>query len=79
MRKLTCRQLDGPCDEVFKGETAMEISDKGGAHVMTTTDDAHKEAREMMKFKDKDKKASENFKNWKKKVLLPAWNAAKEM
>ena len=38
----------GGCDEVFEGETAMDIAKACGMHFMSSTDDAHKEGREMM-------------------------------
>jgi len=28
MKKFTCREMGGPCDEVLAGETAMDIAKK---------------------------------------------------
>ena len=48
MKKFTCREMGGPCDEVFEGVTAEEVGNKGGQHFMGSTDDAHKAMREQM-------------------------------
>jgi len=54
--------MGGVCDEVFEG-TAEEIAEKGKAHVMGATDDAHKELGEKMKTLSEEdhKKWWENF------------------
>ena len=36
------------CDQVFEGETAMDIAKECGMHFMSSSDNAHKEGREMM-------------------------------
>jgi len=54
MKKFTCKELGGPCDEVFEGETAKEVGDKGGAHIMSSTDEAHAELREKMASSSKE-------------------------
>ncbi len=48
MKKFTCKELGGSCDEVFSGATAEEVVKKGGQHIMTSTDEAHKPVRERM-------------------------------
>ena len=48
MKKFTCREMGGPCDEVMEGETAMEVAQKGHTHIMSTTDEAHAPVREQM-------------------------------
>ena len=56
MKKFTCKEMGGVCDEVFWGETYKEVGKKGGAHIMGSTDKAHKPLRERMaKSSDKDK------------------------
>ncbi len=71
MKKFTCKEMGGPCDEVFSGTTHKEVGDKGGKHIMTSTDEAHKPIREQLA------KSSEEEKNkwwtwfkgeWDKKV-----------
>ena len=50
MKKFICKEMKmkGGCDQVFEGETAMDIAKACGMHFMNSTDDAHKEGREMM-------------------------------
>ena len=50
MKKFICREMrmKGGCDQVFEGETTMDIAKACGMHFMNSTDDAHKEGREMM-------------------------------
>ena len=60
MKKFTCREIGGPCDEVFEGETAMDIARQNGAHWMGTTDEAHKPMRDMMTKNPSE----ENRKKW---------------
>jgi len=70
MKKFTCKELGGVCDEVFEGETHTEVGEKGGAHIMGSTDEAHKSMREhMAKTSEEDKnKWWEWFKGeWDKK------------
>jgi len=56
MKKFTCREMGGSCDEVFEGETAKEVGEKGGMHIMNSTDEAHKPIRDRMeKSTEEDK------------------------
>ncbi len=56
MKKFTCKEMSGPCDEVFEGATAQEVADMGGQHIMSSTDEAHKAMREQMaKSSEEDK------------------------
>lgn len=52
MKTMTCRELGGPCDEAFQGETSEEIMNAGAAHLMEMAakdaDEGHKEAAKMM-------------------------------
>lgn len=51
MKKFTCREImngGGGCDEVFEGETAMDIAKQCSKHSMNSTDEAHKPMRDMM-------------------------------
>src|SRR6266852_2853792 len=48
MKKFTCKEMGGPCEEVHRGATAMEIAKQNFAHIMATTDNAHKQMREQM-------------------------------
>jgi len=48
MARFTCKELGGVCDEIFEGETHREVGEKGGAHIMSSIDEAHKPVRERM-------------------------------
>ena len=50
MKKFICNEMKmgGGCDQVFEGETPMDIAKACGTHFMESTDDAHKAGREMM-------------------------------
>ena len=54
MKKATCKQLAGACDEVITGNTPEEMGEKSRAHAMKMVesgDEAHKVAMdEMMKM-----------------------------
>ena len=65
MKKFICKEMrmNGGCDEVFEGETAMDIAKQNGAHWMSTTDDAHKAGREMMTA-GPDEKAKKEWWDW---------------
>ena len=44
MKKFTCKEImngAGGCDEVFKGETAMDIAKQSSKHFMSSTDETH--------------------------------------
>lgn len=47
---MTCAQLGGPvnCAVAFTGNSLEEIAGQGGTHLMSTTDEDHKAARDMM-------------------------------
>lgn len=52
MKKLTCRDLGGPCDVEITGNSFEEIGRKSHAHVMAQIndgDEAHKAAANRMK------------------------------
>ena len=56
MKTFTCKEMGGPCDEAFEGSAAEEVGNKGGQHIMSSTDDAHKPMREQMaKSSEEDK------------------------
>lgn len=48
MKKITCKDMGGVCNEVFEGNTYREVGEKGGAHIMSTTDEAHAKLREQL-------------------------------
>lgn len=48
MKTFTCKELGGVCDAAFEGETYKEVGEKGGAHIMSSTDGAHKPLREQL-------------------------------
>jgi predicted small metal-binding protein len=52
MKKLTCRDLGGPCDEEITGNSFEEIGSRCRAHVMeqiSSGDEAHRTAATKMK------------------------------
>jgi len=52
MKTMTCRQLGGPCDLAFHGDTAdhvIKAQDKHLKEMVANGDDAHRAARESMK------------------------------
>ena len=52
MKKLTCRDLGGPCDMELTGDSFQEIGQKSYAHVMEQIkngEEAHKAAAENMR------------------------------
>lgn len=51
MKKTTCNNLGGACDEVLTGETVSEMGENSKNHVMQKVqagDEAHKNAMEEM-------------------------------
>ena len=70
MKTFTCKEMGGPCDAEFSGETHEEVGKKGGEHVMGSTDEAHKAMRDQMASSGEEEKAKwwEWFKaEWDKK------------
>jgi hypothetical protein len=66
MKKSTCNNLAGACDEIITGETSVEMGENSRNHVMQKVqagDQAHKKAMdEMMAWSPDDQKAW--FKNF---------------
>lgn len=50
MKTFICNEMKmkGGCSQVFEGETVMDIAKACGMHFMGSTDEAHREGREMM-------------------------------
>ncbi len=51
MKKTTCKNLGGACDEIIVGETAGEMGENSKQHVMKLVqagDERHKKAMEEM-------------------------------
>lgn len=51
MKKATCNNLGGACDEVITGETSVEMAENSRNHVMKkiqSGDEAHKKAMDAM-------------------------------
>lgn len=57
MKKFTCREMGGPCDEAFEGVTMYDVAGLGGKHIMSSTDEAHKPMRNMMANSSKEDQA----------------------
>ncbi len=54
MKTMTCRQLGGPCDLAHHGESADDVINAQDQHlkqVVKEGDEAHREARQEMKFR----------------------------
>jgi hypothetical protein len=52
MKTMTCKQMGGPCDAEFHGETADEVikaQDKHLKEMVASGDEAHESAHEAMK------------------------------
>lgn len=52
MKTMTCRQMGGPCDHAFQGETADQVIKAQDRHLKEMVkggDEAHRPAREAMK------------------------------
>ncbi len=52
MKTMTCRQMGGPCDAAFRGETADEViksQDKHLREAVAGGDEIHRDARDAMK------------------------------
>ena len=65
MKKFTCKEMgmgEG-CDDVFEGETVMDIAKACHTHFMNSTDLAHKEGREMM-IKGPNKEEQDKWWAW---------------
>ena len=57
MKTMTCRQMDGPCDSSFHGNTADDVIKAQDRHLkdmVASGDEAHKSALEMMKARWKN-------------------------
>lgn len=51
MKTMTCRQMGGPCDAPFHGNTADDVIKAQDAHLkemVASGDEAHKSAAKMM-------------------------------
>ena len=66
MKSMTCKELDGVCDEVIRGETPEEMIKNSQEHAMSADDDAHKDKMKQMGEMSTDpesvKKYMEDFK-----------------
>jgi len=66
MKSMTCKELDGVCDEEIKGETPEEMMKNSQEHAMSANDDAHKNKMKQMGEMPKDpetiKKYMDDFK-----------------
>ena len=51
MKTMTCKQMGGPCDAAFRGETADEVIKQQDKHLrerVASGDETHESARKMM-------------------------------
>ena len=56
-------KMDTGCDKEFEGETPMDVMQACAEHYMSSTDDAHKEGKEMMNQEQTDETEQEK-KKW---------------
>ena len=57
MKTMTCRQMGGPCDLAFHGDTADEVikaQDKHLKEAVAAGDETHREARDQMRSRWKN-------------------------
>lgn len=69
MKKMTCKELYGPCDELIHGETAEEMMENSKKHAMEMVakgDRVHIDAMEDMKKQHMDMNP-EAVKQWMEK------------
>lgn len=70
MKKMTCKQLGGACDKVFKAETFEEmakLSQEHGQEMFAKNDVPHLEAMEKMTDLMQDPTAMQEWMDEKKK------------
>ena len=60
MKKMTCREMGGVCDEAIEADTAEEMTQKGHDHVAQATDPDHIKLKE-----DMDASGEEGMAKWK--------------
>lgn len=65
MKHITCKQMGGPCDTVFEGETSGDIAKAANEHIsrMAKEDLAHQKTYDMMA---KTASSPESHEQWKK-------------
>ena len=56
MKKFTCSEMGGVCEESFEGETPEEVGNKGGEHIMSSSDEVHAPMRDKMNQSSEDDK-----------------------
>jgi hypothetical protein len=61
MKTMTCKDMGGPCDMPIHGETAQEMADNGGKHLLESTDEGDKQALAMMNDMQKDPAAQKKW------------------
>ncbi len=84
MKTMTCRQMGGPCDLAFHGNTADEVIKAQDAHLKDMTakgDEAHKTAAEEMqgRWKNPIKGMGWYMKTKKAFAALPKSNTNKNL
>ena len=67
MKKFTCKEImnnEGGCDREFSGGTSMDVASQCGKHVSSSTDEAHKSMREMMRNPNHTKEDQAKWFTW---------------
>jgi hypothetical protein len=74
MKTITCKEMGGACDTAFSGNTPEEVMQLGGKHLMSTTDQAHQSAREMMISMPPGSEGANKWIEW----FMTVWEKAPE-
>ena len=67
MKSFTCREImnnEGGCDMEFTGDTPMEVASKCSKHVASSTDDAHRQMRDLMQNPNHTQEDREKWFTW---------------
>lgn len=57
MKKVTCKEMGGPCEAEITGETAEDTATAGYEHIKGTADEAHKGMKKKIDDSSKEEKA----------------------
>jgi hypothetical protein len=57
VKKLTCKDVGGACDEVLFGETLDALGEMAKKHAMAVNDDAHKQKMSEMMARTPEERA----------------------
>ena len=61
MKRMTCKELDGVCDEIITGNTSDEMMKNSQKHAMSANDEAHQNKMKEMASMPGDPEAVKRF------------------